>query len=113
MPTFSVPTPNIVRDVGETAVELRTSGTQVERLHVSNPSADTVGWFKAWDVRSANLNTGTSKMLFDHPVPPGQSLVIEELPLLLGLTVRFTGAAGAADESAPAADAILHDWRDE
>lgn len=110
---FSDPRPTITRDVGESSTQVRSAGVTVERLHVSNPSADTVCYFKAWDVLAVNLNTSASKMLYDHPIPAGQTLVIENLPLENGLTVRVTGAAGAADATAPDADAILHDWKNE
>lgn len=110
---FSDPRPTITRDVGESSTQVRSAGGTVERLHVSNPSASAVCYLKAWDVLSANLNTSTSRMLFDHPIPAGQTVVIERLPLENGLTIRVTAAAGASDVTAPDADAILHDWKNE
>jgi len=100
--------------VGETAIEARTGGGMIEKMHVSNTSADTVVWFKAWDVLAANLDEEDEvAQRYDHPIPPGQTLLIEDLPLLHGFTHRLCGASGATDETAPASPGITHDWRDE
>jgi hypothetical protein len=109
---FSKPRPTITRDIDESpAVQLRSGGQMIDRMHVTNPSADTVMYFNAWDVLLANLNTGTSRMLFDHAIPAGQTLVIEDLPLENGFTVKCTSAAGAADATAPNAAGVVHDWK--
>jgi hypothetical protein len=60
----------------------------------------------------ANLNTSTSTMLLDHPVPAGGGFQVEDIPCLNGLTVKVTGAIGATDTTDPGAAASnVHIWK--